>query len=270
MPRPATAYGRFQAPESLGAVLRTHIHAGAELKQVDHEPKCGVLDQQNLLAQGIRVSTFIPGAQDVDALSSCTGNATTVALSNILDPGRWAQEVATSYTDTVTAEKWAIGFYHQCSDQTGDPGQEWPPTDCGSSGPYIVQELQRLGLVKTDRIAHGAQNLVSLLQTDGVLMGSPFLNAWEEPGPDHVVDGDGSISTLERQIQLGVAGGHETYISAVELVAVTATGLVIPEKTVLRVRNSWSRSWGDNGSFYIHLSTLVAIGSHCDFRQLVA
>ena len=52
--------------------------------------------------------------------------------------------------------------------------------------------------------------------------------------------------------------------------ALTAAGQVTPAGTVLRVRNSWGKAWGDGGSFRIHLSTLAALGHYCDFRQLVA
>ena len=269
MSRPQTSYGRFQAPESPSSLMRLHFHAGQPLKTADHEPKVAVLDQEDLIAQGIHVSSFIPGAKDVDALGSCTANATTAALSNLLPEENFLHLIeGTDYNSTVAAEEWAIGFYHRCSDQTGDPSQEWPPTDCGSSGPYIVQELQREGLISGDQIAHGAQNIVSLLQSGCIIQGTPWLNAWEQPDPQGFIDGNGSLSTLEAQIRQGVAGGHETVLSAVEKLALSATGKVIAAQTVIRIRNSWTAGWGDHGSCRVHLSTLEAIGSSCDFRQL--
>ncbi|HEX5347862.1 MAG TPA: hypothetical protein VFW64_12310 [Pseudonocardiaceae bacterium] len=265
------AYGRYQVAEPLSALLRTHVHDGRPLREVDWEPKVGVLDQSDLLAQSIRCSEFIPGATDPDALGSCTANGTTSALSNLLDEQDFLNLVgAPTYADVVAAEKWAISFYHQCSDQTGDPSQEWPPTDCGSSGPYIVSELKALNLAAGDRIAHGADSIVSLMQDGGLLIGSPWLNDWEEPNSAGFIDGDGSVATLQQQIKDGVAGGHETFLSAVERLALTETGRVIPERTVLRGRNSWSARWGDHGSYRVYLSTLVALGQYCDFRLLVA
>ncbi len=269
MSRAQTSYGRFQVPEAPSALLRVHLHKDTPLKTVDHEPKVDVLDQEDLFAQDIHVSQFIPGAKDVDALGSCTANATTSALSNCLSETDFLALIkASSYASTVAAEEWAIKFYHACTDQTGDPSTEWPPTDCGSSGPYVVQECQRMGLVAGDQIATGAQNLVSLMQINGVLAGIPFLAAWEDPNAAGFVDGDGSLATLESQIRQGVAGGHEIYLSAVEKLDLTETGVVLPHSTVIRFRNSWSASWGDHGSGRFHLSTLVALASHCDFRQL--
>jgi hypothetical protein len=266
-------FGRYQAVDPPSALRSLHWHDGTtQLKEIDHEPNVAVLDQEDLLAQGIHVSQFIPGAKDVDALGSCTANATVGHTSTVLSEQAWlAFTGASSYTDTVGAEKGAITFYHRTTDQTGDPSQEWPPTDCGSSGPFIYSELVRLGLAKGQRIAHGADNIVSVLQLGSVLIGQPFLNAWMDPGVDGMIDGNGSAATIESQIQQGVAGGHETVISAVEKLVLLPTGLVDPTKTIIRLRNSWDASWGDSGSYRAHLSTFaVYLGSQCDFRQIIA
>lgn len=265
-------YGRLQVAEPPANLRCLHLHRGGELREVDHEPKCAVLDQQDLLQQRIYVDKFIPGARRVDALGSCTANATIAHSSTVLSRPSWLKlSGAKSYQDARGAEIGAIRFYHICSDQTGDPAQEWPPTDCGSSGPYIASEMQRLGFTSGQRVAHGPQNVVSLLQSSSVLQGTPFLNVWEEPGPDGMIDGNGSVATLEAQIARGVAGGHETVISAIEKLVLLPTGDVDPWNTIVRVRNSWSSSWGLSGSFRAHLSTFtVVLAGYCDFRSLVA
>jgi len=261
-------YGRYQVAEPYASLNKIHFHAGGPLKVAHHPAKVRVLDQEDLLAQGIIVSDFIPGApKNVDALGSCTANAGTAAISNVLSEADFlAATKATSYADVKGAEEFAIRFYHACTDQTGDTSTEWPPVDCGSSGVYVVDEYKKMGLVKGDKIATTATDLVSLLQTDGVLMGSPWFNSWEEPTANGFIDSGG----IEAAIQSGVAGGHETYLWGVDSIELTASGLVNPAKTVINGRNSWSSSWGDEGDYRVHLSTLMAIASHCDFRQLVA
>ncbi len=106
------------------------------------------------------------------------------------------------------------------------------------------------------------------MQQGALIVGQPFLNAWMHPGPNGMIDGDGSPQTLQQQIQQGVAGGHETVLSAVEQLATLPSGQVDPANTIIRFRNSWTKSWGDNGSYRAHLSTYVSLGSHCDYRLL--
>ena len=269
-------FGRYQVPDPPSALMSLHFHHhenAAALREVDHEPQVAVLDQEDLIKQGIDVAALIAGApQGVDELGSCTANANVAHASSILPQAVWQTFTgARSYDDVVGAEQGAIRFYHACTDQTGNPAQEWPPTDCGSSGPFVYSEMVALGLVKAQKIAHGADNLVSLLQSGSVLIGQPFLNAWMTPGADAMIDGNGSVSTLEDQIRQGVAGGHETVISAVEKLVLLRTGHVDATKTIIRLRNSWTKGWGDHGSYRAHLSTFaVYLGSQCDFRQFLA
>jgi hypothetical protein len=273
------AYGRNHVPEAPSALLTLHLHDGVTpLKKVDHEPKVGVLDQSDLEAQRIFTDLLIRGAKRANALGSCTANATVSALSNLLPsttflmlPKKIAHTTheLSGYQDVVNAERAAVLFYHACTAQTGQPAEEWPPTDCGSSGAYVVQELQHLRLAKGAKIASGADNIVSLLQQGGLIVGQPFFNAAEEPDQFGFIDGDGSPSAIEALIASGVAGGHETYISAIEKLTLLPSGHVDPYNTVLRERNSWSASWGDNGSYRCHLSTHIALQGSSDFRLIL-
>lgn len=262
-----TKFGRYAVAEPMRFDL-FHFHRGEPLKETDHEPPVPVLDQEDLIAQGIDTAALVPGARRADALGSCTANATTASLAE-----RWKAvkgELPQGITgDAVNDEKWAIRFYHACTGQTGDPAQEWPPTDCGSTGLYCCHELQKQKLIDSHLSASGARNIASLLQGGTVIQGTPFFRAWMEPDSGAFVDGDGSQEALDQAIQSGVAGGHETCISALEKLAVTGTGELIPQKCVVRVRNSWSASWGDHGSFRLHLYTLQMLGAYCDFKQFV-
>lgn len=267
-----TKFGRYQVAEPM-RMETLHLHRGEPLVEVDHEPPVPVLDQEDLLAQGISVSELVPGAQDVDALGSCTCNAGTVSLAGQLYTKRGAEAVTAaglSLTDPVFNEKFAIRLYHTVTNQTGDPAQEWPPVDCGSTGLYVCHELESQKLITGHRTTHDVHGMVSLLQSGTVIMGGPWFNAWMEPNAQGFVDGDGTTEDLQRAMESGVAGGHETCISAAERLSFIGDSgrLDLPNSTV-RVRNSWGASWGDKGSYRIHLSTLQWLTSYIDYKSFL-
>lgn len=267
------SYGQFHVAEAPSTLARClHLASGAPLKQVVHHLPLGVLDQSDLTTQGIDVASFIPGAAPgITELGSCTANASTAALSCLLTEEQFLRVTGcSSYADTKTAEEYAIKFYHACTDQTGTPSQEWPPTDCGSSGPYIVSYMKKQHLASGALIANGAQNIISLLQKGPLLVGQPFLNDWENPASNGMIDGNGSSATFESQLRDGVAGGHETLLYGIEKLTLSVTGNVVPNETIIRFRNSWTANWGDKGDYLAHLSTFVALGGNCDYRLLQA
>lgn len=275
------AYGRVavaEPPANLGSFV---FHDGVTvLKAVDHETPIAVLDQSDLIAQGIHTSKFIPGCKtDADALGSCTANTWVEAIASILPQTPFLAacklvihssyaESPVSYTSAHALERAAIAFYHRCTDQTGNPSEQWPPEDCGSNGVYVAKESQALNITTGQQVA-SASNLITLLQGGGVMTGSPFFYSWEEPDAYGFIDGKGRPGDLEAAIASGLAGGHEFYTSAVEKLAILPTGKVDPLNTILRHRNHWTKSWGDHGCFRSHLSTWLHLGSQCDHRRLV-
>lgn len=264
-----TRYGRVHVAEPLSSLRFLHFHdPAARLAAADHEPPIPVLDQQNLRAQGIDVAAVVPGGGNVDALGSCVANATTAALADVLTSYQLTQLGIGQ--DAAADEEFAIGLYHAITTQPGTPASgEWPPDDQGSSGLAACTWLEQEGWISSAKIARDAEGIVSLMQHTGLIVGQPFLTAWETPGPDHFIDGDGSMTTLQAQLRGGVAGGHETYWAAVDP-AFTSAGDLDPARTVIRFRNSWGTSWGDHGAAYAHLSTFIALAHWCDFRALVA
>jgi hypothetical protein len=281
-------YGRVQSPPPL-QLHRLHLAAGpGTLKEVQHTVPVPVLNQADLDVQGIDASALVPGAAKVKALGSCTCNAGAAhaaerwvaagkdlaslriqgAASRAAGPGA-VGAFGLSATDAVADEEWAIVLYHVVTDQTGDPASEWPPADCGSSGYFVCTELEKQGVASTYKSASGVTGALSLLQFGTVMQGTPFFNAWEEPDSSGFVDGDGSVYALEEALDSGLAGGHETLITGIEKLTVTAAGSVDLQNTVLRVRNSWGASWGDAGDFLVHASTLDYLAQYVDFKAIV-
>lgn len=273
-----TRFGRIQSAPPL-RMDRLAVHDGGTLREVDHPIPIPVLNQEDLLAQAIDTSALIPGARKVTALGSCTCNAGTghlaerlaaadKSLSGIGVPGF---PETLSYTDAAQDEKFAIILYHLVTDQTGDPGTEWPPTDCGSSGYYVCEQLERVGVAATYKSGAGILGALSLLQSGTVMQGTPWMNAWMTPDSQGFIDGDGSYDAFMAATESGVAGGHETLQRGIPQLAQTAAGVVDLQQTVIRVRNSWSAAWNPAlaGEFLVHASTLNYLAQFADFKQIV-
>lgn len=238
-----------------------HRHSGAILKPAAHAPRVPVLAQEDLLAQGIHVSNVVAGAVDVDALGSCTGNAGTAAVSFLLSDEQ-ARSAGLDLVSAKGAEEWSIGLYAQATgldDATG----VFPPDDVGSSGLGIAKALKRRGLIGSYTHATTATAVASLLQAGPVLFGVPWFKAWFEPDAHGFIDGGDWTSS-------GLAGGHEICVIALEQVTQDHAGRVEPESTVIRFRNSWSASWGDDGDGLMTLATYQRLRRYIDAIQLHA
>ncbi|QKV98246.1 hypothetical protein HUT19_41750 (plasmid) [Streptomyces sp. NA02950] len=259
---PHPALGRHQVLDarSLAHVRR---HRGEALRPVHWQPAIPVLNQQDLYSQSIRTSTIVPGAPDVDALGSCTANAAAVALSVLLAPDALAH-AGLPTNDAAQAERWAIGLYTEATALDEFVPYQWPPADSGSSGLGTARALKARGLIGSYTHALDADALAAALQDGPVLLGLPWFNAWFTPGRDGFVDAVPYWRTS------GLAGGHEVCAIGLEDVAQYPDGRVIPERTVLRLRNSWSPSWGHDGDFFLRLSTYVALREQIDAIQLHA
>lgn len=252
--------GRHQV---LDARSLSYVHhgAGATLREVDHEPPLAVLDQEDLHAQGISVRAIFPtahGLDDADALGSCVGNATTVHLAERLGLTRLKVP-----NDATAGERFAINRYHRATQCDTDLAEAYPNTDCGSSGLGSARACKRDGFISGYQHATTAQGMLSLLQAGTVIIGTPWYNAWFDP------DQHGFIDAASDWEDSGVAGGHEVCITAIEQLVLDRAG-VPAGSTVLRVRNSWNRSWGDSGSFRMRLATYTRLRSEIDVIQFTA
>jgi hypothetical protein len=263
-------FGRYHVAEPPRFEILHHGAEATALKEISHDIPIPVLDQEDLIAQGIDTSQLVKGAPKVDALGSCTANATTVSLAeHYVSSGR-GLPTGFSASDPVADEEWAIDFYHSCTDQTGDPGQEWPPTDAGSTGLYCCQLLQHMGLIKSYSTGNSAMQALSMLQHGTVIWGTPWFNSWMSPNSDGFVDGDGSFRAFMDCIRSGVAGGHEICMFGVPKLGHVTLGHILDlEETVIDIRNSWSTGWGENGTFRIHASTVQRLAMYADLKQFV-
>lgn len=256
------ALGRHQVLDARSLKYR-QPHRGEALRPVAWEPDIPVLDQQNLLEQGILTSRLVPGATDADELGSCTANAAAVALSVLLSPTD-LERAGLTLLHPGRDEEWAIRLYAEATRVDEFVPYQWPPADCGSSGLGVAKALQARGLIGSYTHALDADAIAAALQNGPVLLGLPWFNAWFSPG------GDGFIDNIPYWRTSGLAGGHEVCAIALEDVAQDHAGRVIPERTVLRLRNSWGPSWGIGGDFFLRLSTYVALREQIDAIQLHA
>lgn len=274
-----TKFGQYSIDEK-HLLPRALFHSTESLKEVNWDIPIPVLDQEDLLAQSIDTSTLVPGAPTVDALGSCTANASTAHIAQLsvtagkdlesLEIGFGGKIWRMSPNSPAANEQWAIVFYHLDTDQTQDQSQEWPPADCGSTGSYCCEFAVASGLVKDYNVPHNVQGALLALQTGTVIQGAPWFKSWMQPDSDGFVDGDGSVDALQAAIESGVAGGHETCERGiVQLAQAKATGAIDLQKTIIKVRNSWSPSFGLDGDYLIHASTLGLLGNYVDYKQMI-
>lgn len=235
-------------------------YTGETIRTVEWAPRVPVLDQQDLLAQGIKTSDMFQGVDDVDALGSCTANAATACLSVLLTAEACAK-AGLDTTDAAAAERWAIGLYADATTADEWLDYTWPSDDCGSSGLGVAKALRRRGLIDQYGHATTAEELCALLQTGPVLMGVPWYDAWFTP-----VGADAFLDEIPNWDQSPVAGGHEIVVTALESIAYNDDQLDY-KHTVLRAQNSWGSGFGDRGSFRLSLALYQQLRADIDVVQ---
>lgn len=236
-------------------------YTGEPIHPVEWTPKAPVLDQQNLLAQGIRTSQLVEGVDDVDALGSCTAQAAT-ALISVLHTADHLADAGLDVTDATAAETWAIGLYSDATHRDQWHDTAWPDQDCGSSGLGAAKALRGRGLIDQYGHATTAEELCRDLQTGPVLMGLPWHEAFFQPTGTHAL-----LDDIAGWQDSPVAGGHEVCITALEHVTYRPDCDLDYARTILRARNSWGASWADAGEFRLSLALYQALRSEVDLVQ---
>jgi hypothetical protein len=234
-------------------------YTGESIRPVEWSPKVPILDQQDLIGQGIHTSKIFDGVDDVDALGSCTANSAT-GLVSILHTAAALADAGLDVTDPTGAEKWAISLYSDATHRDQWHDQAWPNTDCGSSGLGVAKALRHRGLIDQYGHATTAEELGALLQFGPVLMGTVWMDSFFTPGPDGFIDADPNWPSST------VAGGHEVCLTALEDVSLNPDG-TLADSTALRFVNSWSSSWGEQGSGRLTVGTYRALRQDIDLVQ---
>lgn len=236
-------------------------YRGEPIKPAEWAPKVPVLNQQDLLAQGIRISEMFPGMDDVDALSSCTGNAGTTLVSILHDADDLAA-AGLDVTDPAAAERWGIGLYSDGTHRDQWHDVAFPAVDCGGSGLGIAKALRHRGLADQYGHATSAHQLCRDLGYGPFLLGTAWPRAWFEP-----VGRSALLDDIPNWQDSPIDGGHEVCVVALEDVVYDSSGDLDFKRTILRIRNSWSRSWGDEGEFRMSLALYQALRSEIDLVQ---
>lgn len=236
-------------------------YAGQTIRPVYWQPRIPVLDQTSLLAQGIRTSEVFDGQDvpDVDALGSCTGNAGTAVLSCFLTPIT-AAAAGLPLDDPAAAEEFAIRLYADATRRDQWHDAQWPTADCGSSGLGVAKALRHRGLIHQYGTATNGEELCALLQTGPVLMGMPWLGAWQD------IPAAGLLDDVPGWQDSEVVGGHAIAVLGIEQALMGPQGLD-RDRTVLRARNSWGTGFGDGGEFAFSLALYDALRRDIDVIQ---
>lgn len=160
---------------------------------------------------------------DQGSLGSCTGNAMAGALMTepLYQPGR------------VLTEDDAVRIYELGTTLDNVPGH-YPPDDTGSSGLAVAKAARQMGYISVYRHCFTVPSLIGALQHGPVIVGCHWYDGFNTPQGD----------AAELVISGEVVGGHEFLVRGIDI----AAGMLLCD-------NSWSKSWGNNGSMCMTLGT---------------
>jgi hypothetical protein len=156
---------------------------------------------------------------DQGQLGSCTGNAAAQALNHA--------PLHTIGTACLHEEQ-AVALYTMATIRDAFPGV-YPPDDTGSSGLAVAKACQDAGLITAYDHAFGLDHVLSAAMTAPLIVGTDWYDGMFYP------DAAGQVFPTGQ-----IAGGHEYVLDGVSVT-----------HRMVRFLNSWSRSWGVYGRFYL-------------------
>lgn len=151
---------------------------------------------------------------DQGQVGSCTGNA-------------MAQWLNTDYAAPARAgrgyftENDAVSIYSAATKIDNAPGV-YPPTDTGSAGLFVAKVAKTRGLIRSYAHCFGFAHFAAAMQVSPMIVGIDWYAGMNDP------DKAGLI-----KVHGGLEGGHEILVRGLNV-----------EKQRVRIRNSWSSSWG--------------------------
>lgn len=123
-------------------------------------------------------------------------------------------------------------------DDSQIPGQ-YPPDDTGSSGPWSMMALHKLGLIAVWRHTRSLHVALRMLNRGPISAGMTWYMSMATPDADNVLHVDPAS---------GIGGGHQVCIVANDT-----------ERRRVRIRNSWGSGWGDQGHAWLSWSDFDAL-----------
>lgn len=120
-------------------------------------------------------------------------------------------------------------------DDSQIPG-EYPPDDTGSSGPWSMMALEKLGLIHSWRHTSALHTALRMLNGGPISVGVPWYQSMFTPD---------ETNTIHLDEASGLAGGHQ----------VCVVGNDVDGRRV-RIRNSWGEGWADAGHAWLAWSDL--------------
>jgi hypothetical protein len=195
-------------------------------RKVNHDPRSRAFPAARAPERKPVLHRRYASVLDQGETGACTGNAMAQALNMV--------PLHTPGTKWLTEED-AVALYEQATRLDPFPGS-YPPDDTGSDGLSVCKAAQQRGLITKYNWAFGFEHALDALQLGPVLIGTHWHESMFTPDSQGFVHPDGDK-----------VGGHEYVLFGDDT------------KGTLTFLNSWGRSWGRSGRFYMDYPTFKAL-----------